>query len=62
VSELMVIELAPAFLRVTVLVALVVFSTTTPKFTAVTEIVVCAAAKAVENKQNIAVSETRTTL
>jgi hypothetical protein len=56
------IELAPVFLRVTVLVALVVFSTTLPKFTVVAEIVVCAAAKAVENKQNIAVSETRTTL
>ena len=53
-------EAVPVFLRVTVLVALVVFSTTWPKFTAVAEIVVCAAAKAVENKQNIAVSETRT--
>jgi hypothetical protein len=38
----------------------VVFTGTWPKFTAVAEIVVCAAAKAVENKQNIAVSETRT--
>jgi hypothetical protein len=56
----MLMEVAPMFLRVTVLVALVVFSTTWPKFTAVAEIVVCAAAKAVENKQNIAVSETRT--
>jgi hypothetical protein len=55
----MVMEPAPVFLKVTVLVALVVFSTTSPKFTAVVEIVVCAAAKAVENKQNIAVSETR---
>jgi hypothetical protein len=44
------------------LTALVVFSTTLPKFTDVAEIVVCAAAKAVENKQNSAVSETRTTL
>ena len=56
----MLMEAVPVFLRVTVLVALVVFSTTLPKFTAVAEIVVCAAAKAVENKQNIAVSETRT--
>jgi hypothetical protein len=53
-------ELVPVFLKITVLVALVVFSTTSPKFTTVSEIVVCAAAKAVENKQNIAVSETRT--
>jgi hypothetical protein len=55
-----VIELAPVFLRVTVWVPLVVFTGTWPKFTVVAEIVVCAAAKAVENKQNIAVSETRT--
>jgi hypothetical protein len=53
-------EDAPVLLRLTTLAALVVFTTTLPKFTVDTETVVCAAAKAVESRQKIAVSDTRT--
>jgi hypothetical protein len=55
-------EAVPVFFRVTVFAALVVLTTTLPKLSVVAEIVVCAAAKTVENRQNIAVSDNRTAL
>jgi len=60
-SELIVMAAVPVFLRVTVLGALVVLTTTLPKFSAVAETVVCATAKAVENRQNIAINDIVTT-
>jgi hypothetical protein len=60
-SELIVIAAVPVFLRVTILGVLVVLTTTLPKFTEVAETVVCATAKAVENRQNIAISDIVTT-
>jgi hypothetical protein len=57
----MVMEAAPVFLRVTVLGALVVLTTTLTKFSDVGETVVCATAKAEDNRQNIAVSDIVTT-
>jgi hypothetical protein len=53
-------EAPPVFLRVTVWVALVWPTTTLPKFTAVAESVVCALARPVGNRLNIAVSDSRT--
>jgi len=58
--ELMLIEDAPVFFKVTTLVALVVFTTTLPKFTEAVETVVCAAAKAVKIRQRIADNDTIT--
>jgi hypothetical protein len=58
--ELMLIEDAPVFFTVTALAALVVFTTTLPKFTAATETVVCADAKAVKIRQKIAVKDVKT--
>jgi hypothetical protein len=55
-------EAVPMFFRVTVRVPLVVPTTTLLKLTVVADIVVCAAAKTVENRQNIAVSDNRTAL
>jgi hypothetical protein len=57
----MVMEAAPVFLRMTVLGALVVLTTTLTKFSDVGETVVCATAKAEDNRQNIAVSDIVTT-
>jgi hypothetical protein len=50
------------FLNVTVCGALVVPATTLPKFTVVTEIVVCAPARAEEHRQEMAISVCRRTL
>jgi hypothetical protein len=61
-SELMLMEAPPVFVRVTVLIALVVLTTTLPKLTDVDETVVCATAKAEENRLNIAIDDSRTTL
>jgi len=62
VSEAILRATAWLFVSVTLLIPLVAFTTTLPKLTEVTESLVCANAKAVENRQNIAVSETRTAL
>ena len=53
-------ELVPVFLKVTMWGALLVLTTTLPKFTELGETVVCATAKLVDNSQKIAINETRT--
>jgi hypothetical protein len=60
VMEVRLMEPAPAFLRVMVTGALVVPPTTLPKFTGdAGETVVCATAKAEENRLNIATKDSR---